>query len=102
MQITLLMVAAVIALVGAAFHGYVGGRLVYAKYQREPVSASDAVTQFSVLAYVHRLFIGERHYVYGGGAAASLGVNGRAVDVGECVRRVIIFSTELNGACCPH
>ena len=39
MQFTLLMVAAAIAMVGAIFHGYVGGRL-YMKNIRESQLAS--------------------------------------------------------------
>ena len=70
MQFTLLMVAAAIALVGADLSRLCGWPALYEKYPRESVSASDAVTQLSVLAYVHRLFIGERHHVFGGGAGS--------------------------------
>jgi hypothetical protein len=82
MQFTLLMVAAAIALAGAIFHGIVGGRIYMKNIRESQVGTVNTVTELSVLADVYRLITGERHHVYGGGLAASLGFNGRASDRG--------------------
>ena len=79
MQITLLMVAAAIALVGAAFHGYVGGRL-YMQNIREsqlaPLTQSLSLVSWHMFT-VFLLVSGITFMVVA--LAASLGVNGRAV-----------------------
>ena len=79
MQFTLLMVAAAIALVGAIFHGYVGAR-IYMKNIRESQLAPLTQSLSLVSWHMFTVFVtGERHHVFGGGVAAPLGVNGRAV-----------------------
>ena len=79
MQFTLLMVAAAIALVGAIFHGYVGGRL-YMKNIRESQLALLTQSLSLVSWHMFTVFLLVSAITFMVVAlAASLGVNGRAV-----------------------
>jgi hypothetical protein len=97
MQFTLLMVAAAIAMVGAIFHGYVGGRL-YMKNIRESQLAPLTQSLSLVSWQMFTVFLLVSAITFRGGRlAASPRVDGRATDWANAAGACLFLVLSLMG-----
>jgi len=96
MESLLLTAAAVVALGGALFHGYVGGK-IYMGHVNASADTIDSIPEPGLLAHVHRFFIGEWRHPYLRGDEARLGTVELPHFASECARRSFVSANRCDG-----